>query len=247
MEYLTSILIPPQDKVLYGLPVSAMVRSGMRVQADGKAKGRLPYVTAYPGFEKGAEGYFFPFFIKDMGEKMTFLKNGQTTRINGSSFEAYNVLKVEPGQIWTVLVDGRNIARLDFSETIFEEKKGDRRMNIPFYDDGICGIALTGHIGTLKKDDDKEIVFDNALPIGTRLINLIAIASGDMAGAESISVGDGATEEKYGSITGLSAGKATVTDGKLADIAAGTVGLKPNTKITEGSVDVYATVIRLEA
>ena len=50
MEYMTGIKIPEQDVVLYGLPVSAMVRRGMRMQLDGKAKGLLHHVPEYPGF-----------------------------------------------------------------------------------------------------------------------------------------------------------------------------------------------------
>ena len=247
MEYFTSIKIPAQDVVLYGLPVSAMVQNGMRVQKDGKVKGRLFHVPLYAGFSKDTalqSGYFFPFHITNAGEDMDFLKNGEQ-RYTGK-FEDYNVLKVEPGQRWDILVDGQKIAVFDFSEAKFDEPKGESKMNVDFFDPGICGIAMTGHIGTLKKDDENVVVFDKALPVGTKLINLIAVASSDMTGPTDVSVGDGTTEEAYGKAESIAKGKTVVVDGGFKDIAAERVGLKPDSKLTAGSIDVYATVIRLK-
>lgn len=250
MEYLTSIKIPAQDEVLYGLPVSAMVRRGIRVQLDGKVKGRLHHVTGYVGFSaKKTSGYYFPFYITNAGEKMTFLKNGEQ-RYSGN-FEAYNVLKVEPGQRWEIQVDGQTIAVFDFSQARFDEPKGDNDMKASFFEPGACGLMTTGYIGTFDKESHKDsqttgVTFKNALPVGTRMVYLVAICSDDMAGAKTVTAGDGATENIYANAHAVTKGKGGAAHPDLPLIKTGDITIKVDTAVSAGKIDFYATVVRLE-
>ena len=249
MEYLTSIKIPAQDKVLYGLPVSAMVRRGIRVQLDGKVKGRLFHVTGYTGFSKvEASGDYFPFFIVNAGKKMTFLKNGEQ-RFSGN-FEAYNVLKVEPGQVWEIQVDGQTIAVFDFSQARFDEPKGESSMKASFFEPGACGLMTSGYIGTFDKNTQNQtdgVTFENALPVGARMVYLVAICSDDMTGATKITAGDGgANEDIYAKDHAITKGKGGAAHPDLPLIKSGTIKVKVDQNVTEGKIDIYATVVRLE-
>ena len=123
-------------------------------------------------------------------------------------------------------------------------------MNVPFFDAGVCGIPMTGHVGSINKDSGAEsaaVVFDAAIPVGTKLVNVIAIPSEDLDGGTTISVGDGVTETAYVDGETLTAGKAAVKDQGLKDVTSEKVGVKVSAAITAGSVDVFATIIRLTA
>lgn len=251
MEYFTSIKIPEQDKVLYGLPVSAMVQSGMRVQTDGKVKGHLHYVTGYTGFDKTlTSGYFFPFFIPNQGQKMAFYKNGEL-RGEERNFEAYNVFKVEPDQTWEVKVDEKTIASFDFSEAIFEQPKGESDMKASFFEPGACGLMTTGYIGTFDKESYKDkqtsgVTFKNALPVGTRMVYLVAICSDDMEGANTVTAGDGTTNNIYADAHTVEKNKGGAAHPDLPLIKTGDITIKVDSAVSKGKIDFYATVVRLE-
>ena len=122
-------------------------------------------------------------------------------------------------------------------------------MNVDFFDTGTCGIALTGHIGTVNKDskaDEKAVVFEKALPVGAKLVSVLAIPTEDMKGATKVTVGSGSTEDAYAKDVALTAGKAVVSDAGYKDITSGTVQIKVDAAISAGAVDVFATVIRLD-
>ena len=119
-------------------------------------------------------------------------------------------------------------------------------MNVNFFDPGACGLLVTGHIGTLDKDSETEVTFEKALPVGTRMVYLIAIASDDMEGAATITAGDGATENLYADGSGIEKGKGKVATPDLPLIANDQIKVKLDNKITKGTVKLYATVIRLE-
>ncbi len=85
--------------------------------------GTLKYVTGYDGFEPGAEGNFFPFQLgeKTKGTVMELKKDGQV-RYTGL-WDEFNVIKVEPGQEWQVVVDDNPVITFDFSKTNFAESE----------------------------------------------------------------------------------------------------------------------------
>lgn len=249
MEYITGIKIPEQDKVLYGLPVSALVRSGMRIQADGKVKGHLHHVSEYTGFDKTLKtGYYFPFLITNPGKKMEFYKNGES-RGGERDFEAYNVFKVEAGQTWTVKVDGETIANIDFSETVFEQPKGGNDMKASFFEPGACGLMTTGYIGTFDKETQNQtegVTFKGVLPVGARMVCLVAICSDDMEGATTITAGDGAKADIYANKHAVAKGKGGAAHPDLPLIKNGDITIKAEAQVSAGKIDFYATVIRLE-
>ncbi len=250
MEYMMYIKVPSHNEFLYGLTAGDMVLQGMRVQADGKVKGLFHYVSKYLGFsgkKDEQEGYYFPFRLLINGKTMTFIKNGITIRDN-IPFEEYNVFRVTPKDIFEIKVDGKFFARLDFSEARYEPKRGDVPMNVAFYDTGICGIPITGFIGKIDKGSkaDKEAVeLVNSLPYGTRLVNVTTIVSEDFEGSATLDLGNIKSGTAYASALALKAGEATVTDTKLAEITADKVTAKLSAAITAGTVNVFATIIRL--
>lgn len=252
MEYLRSISIPAHNVVLYGRAVGDMVERGMRVRQDGTVKGKLHYVTNYYGFNKGdpaeQEGYYFPFLLTETGEKMDFIKNG-IPRKTGLDFEPYNVFRVTAGDTFEVRVDGQTVARFDFSQATFEEKKGESKMKVDFFDPGVCGLMVSGHIGTITKDTKKQtegITFENALPVGARMVYLVAICSSDLEGGTTITAGDGATDNLYANAHAITQGKGGAAHPDLPLIKSGTVTVKLGANVTAGTIDLYATVIRLE-
>lgn len=251
MEYLTSISIPAHNVVLYGRAVGDMVERGMRVRADGTVKGKFHHVTGYGGFSKNAEqqeGYYFPFLLNATGEKMDFIKNGKPSRTD-IDFEPYNVFRVTAQETWEVKVDGQTVAKFDFSQATFEEKKGDTKMKADFFDPGVCGLMVTGHIGTITKDTKKAtegITFENALPVGARMVYLVAICSDDLEGGTSVTAGDGVTEDIYAKSHAIEKGKGGASHPDLPLIKSGTVKVKLGAEVTKGSIDLYATVIRVE-
>ena len=84
------------------------------------------------------------------------------------------------------------------------------------------------------------------MPTGTKLVNVITVASEDMIGATKVTVGDGNTEDAYAHELEVTAGQVAVKDTKYKNVLSGTVKIKVDNEITAGSIDVYATVIRLE-
>lgn len=252
MEYLKTISIPAHNVVLYGKAVGEMVERGMRVRQDGTVKGKFHHVTGYRGFNSAnpaeQEGCYFPFLLNETGEKMDFIKNGKP-RKTGLDFEPYNVFRVTAEDTFEVKVDGKTVAKFDFSQATFEEKKGERKMKVDFFDPGVCGLMVTGHIGTLTKDTKgatEGVVFENALPVGTRMVYLAAICSDDLEGGTSVTAGDGTTEDIYAKEHAIEKGKGGAAHPDLPLITSGTVKVKLGAEITKGTVDIYATVIRLE-
>lgn len=67
-----------------------------------------------------------------------------------------------------------------------------------------------------------------------------------MAGATKVTVGDGNTENAYANELAVTAGQAAVEEGSYKAVSSGTVKVKVDAAITAGSVDIFATVLRLE-
>lgn len=253
MEYLTCISIPTPDVEFYGRPVGDLVCKGARLQADGIVKGRFPYVSGYTGFsnDDGAtEGHYFPARVNVTGKTLEIVrcKDGKTFTGDMSKGDDFVVIRIDDNKEYDIKVDGRKICHLDFSEAVLEDKKGANKMNVDFFDPGVCGIPLTGHIGSLNKDNAKDtnaITFEKAIPTGTKLVNIITVSSADMAGAATVTVGNSAQEDVYSSECTATAGKTVVTDAKYADVTSGTIKLKVDTAVSAGTIDVFATVIRL--
>lgn len=254
MEYFTSISVLPQKEERYGLAVEDMIAPGMRLQYDGVVKGRFHYVPLYEGFSKSKEnqsGYYLPLKINKTGEKLTIFKNGEKAKeVEGFGQDPYLVIKVEPGQIWSLNIDGREIASLDLGEAVFEEEKKERAMTVDFYDLANCGLTSVGTIAHFDKNvkaAETPIEIKTAIPKGTRLKKFITISSDDMEGPSSVGIGIHGTDPKeYGT--------ATITQGQIVDtevegykkVLGKTVCFKLDSDVTAGTVDVLAEVIRLE-
>lgn len=254
MEYYTSISVCPQKSEVLGMPVENLIAQGLRLQYNGVVKGRFHYVKGFVGFSKSAEnqdGYFLPITINTKGEKLTIFKNGEQAKEN-DQLEKDNllVMKVTPDVVYELKVDGRSIATLDFSEAVFEEEKEENKMNVKFFDPGSCGVQTTGHIARLDKNTktaDAPLEIKNIFPKGASLIDFIVKSSDDMAGPSSIGIGIDAKDPKeYAS--------ATATQGQIVktevegfkQTIGSTVRIKADSDVTEGIVDIYATILRLE-
>lgn len=253
MEYLTCISIPTPDVEFYGRAVGDMVRKGARVQADGKVKGHFPYVTNYITINGKTEGHYFPAWVNIPGKSCEIVRCSDGTSATGTMGEEpgdnFVVILMDDNKEFDIKVDGKKICHLDFSEAILEEKREEKKMNVSFFDTGICGVPITGHVGSVNKDSKAEqsaAVFEAAMPVGTRLVNVIAVASEDMAGATKVTVGDGNTENAYANELEVTAGQAAVEEGSYKAVSSGTVKVKVDAEITAGSVDIFATVLRLE-
>lgn len=248
MEYLTCITIPTPEVEFYGRPVGDMVRKGARIQADGKVKGVFPYVTDYIEVNGKTEGHYFPARVNVPGKELEIVRCSDGT--SGKGNDDFVVILMDDNKEFDIKVDGRLICHLDFTEAILEEKKGEKKMNAEFFNPGACGIQISGCIGSLNKENAKDteaITFEKAIPAGTKLVNIITVASADMAGATKVTVGSGAKEDAYASEATVTAGKTVVTDAKYVDVTSGTIKLKVDEAITKGTVDVFATIIRLTA
>ena len=92
---------------------------------DGTVTGNIHYVTGYTGFNEVVpaeqEGHYFPFVLTRSGATMTFKKNGDVSK-DSIPWEANNVFRVTPGDIFEILVDGTHVATLNFAGTTFEPK-----------------------------------------------------------------------------------------------------------------------------
>lgn len=101
--------------------------SGAWVGENGTVTGTFHYVTGYTGFNETVsaeqEGYFFPFTLTKTGTTMSFLKNG-TPGKTGIPWEANNVFRVTPGDIFEIKVDGQKVVELNFNQATFEQKAG---------------------------------------------------------------------------------------------------------------------------
>lgn len=123
-------------------------------------------------------------------------------------------------------------------------------MKCGFFDTGVCGIMTTGYIGTIDSKTEEAtsgVTFENALPVGTRVVYLAAICSDDMEGATNITAGTADQEDLYASAHAISKGKGGAAHPDLPLVKDGTIKAKVDSAVTTGTVDIYATVIRLEA
>ncbi len=252
MEYMTCLTIPTPDVEFYGKPVGELVRKGARIQADGKVKGHFPYVASYISVNDKTEGHYFPAWVNVKGNECEIVRCSDGTSakgtLNAGPGDNFIVILMDDHKEYDIKVDGKFICHLDFSEAILEEKKGDTKMNAQFFDPGVCGLPITGHICRLNKENAKDttaVTVEKALPAGTKLVNIITVASDDLAGGTSVTVGSGAAEDAYASEAKVTKGKTEVTDGKYVNVTSGTAKIKVGAGITEGTVDVFATVIRL--
>lgn len=95
------------------------------VGEDGAVTGTFHYVTGYTGFNEAVpaeqEGYYFPFVLAKSGTTMTFKKNGDVSK-DSIPWEANNVFRVTPGDVFEILVDGAHVVTLNFAGAAFEPK-----------------------------------------------------------------------------------------------------------------------------
>lgn len=251
MDMAKGIQIAPQNYVTLNRPARDFVSRDMYIRADGLVRGHFHYAVGFTDFSKDdpalQQGYYLPLLITAPGKKMTVIKNdGEKTKEFTDDKEL--VLKVVPGQTWQINLDGKPLIRLDLREAVFE-KKGAAKMNASFFDPGTCGLMVTGHIGTVYKDSkahETAVEFENALPVGSRLIYIGAIPSTDAAGGTSFSVGTSGDDTSYVSSENLSGTTPVVATVPFPLIATPKVSIKLGAELTAGSIDFYATVIRLE-
>lgn len=117
------LTIPSQGQTLYGKRVSSLIGDDIKVYKDGTVAGKFKHVTGYTGFSDAVEqqeGYFFPFRLAKTGEKMEFVKNGET-RSGEIPWEADNVFRVTSSDTFEVLVDGESVVTFNFAKATFEE------------------------------------------------------------------------------------------------------------------------------
>lgn len=117
--------IPAAGQDLYGKTVEDMIGNDVKVMEDGAVKGTFHYVTGYTGFNSSKsaeqEGHYFPFTLTAEGEKMTFKKNGRTTK-KDIAWEADNVFRVTQTDKFEVIVDGESVVTFTFENAVFEPK-----------------------------------------------------------------------------------------------------------------------------
>lgn len=254
MEYNTRLKVYGQGETAYGLPVREMIASGARIQADGKVKARFHYVQGYVGFSSTPaeqEGYYFPVHITNTGKKVTCKKNGVVTKDN-IEFDPDWVLRVDESEVFEFIVDGESIGTLDFSEAVFEEKKGDGKMLTKLFDEGICGVAQYAIIGVLDENtkENEEIVFKNAIPKGFRLVHGFTNPSADLEGGGKINVGCPGNDTYYVNQLELATYKGKGCGGEypynLREVPSADVTAKIDTKITAGKVELAVEIVKLE-
>lgn len=256
MEYLKAISIPAHNVVLYGKAVGEMVERGMRVRQDGTVKGKFHYVTGYMGFSTEnpelQEGYYFPFLLTETGEKMDFIKNGKPSK-TGLDFEPYNVFRVTAQDTFEVKVDGKTVARFDFSQATFEEKKGERKMYSKLFDEGVCGVAqyvIIGVIDENTKDAANGVTFKNAIPDGFRLVHGYTLPSKDLEGSTKIDVGYPGNDTYYVNQLTLADYKEKGAGGEFAynlrKVPSTDVTAKVDTAVTKGKIELAVEIVKLE-
>ena len=117
--------IPAASQSLYGKSVGDMIGSDVKVMEDGAVEGTFYYATGYTGFndseESEQEGYYFPFILTAMGEKMSFKKNGRYAK-KDIAWEANNVFRVTQGDKFEVIVDGSSVVTFTFKAANFKPK-----------------------------------------------------------------------------------------------------------------------------
>lgn len=116
--------MPAAGQDFYGKTAGEMI-TDPAVDAEGNVTGTFHYVEGYTGFNSTKkaeqEGYFFPFHLAKSGSKMTFKKNGETSK-EGIDWEADNVFRVTEGDTFTILVDDEEVITLKFDKAVFEPK-----------------------------------------------------------------------------------------------------------------------------
>lgn len=117
------LTIPSQGQTLYGKRISTLVGDDIKVHEDGTVTGTFKHVTGYTGFsddEEQQEGHYFPFRLVQTGEKMEFVKNGDT-RSGEIPWEADNVFRVTASDTFEVLVDKNPVVTFNFAKATFQE------------------------------------------------------------------------------------------------------------------------------
>ncbi len=250
MEYPTTIRIPAQDETFYGRRAGELIYPGAFVRGDGIVKARLHY-TEWPELFNDPnmkDGYYFPFWITVPGKKQEVFKNGESK--GKAANDGFVVLRVDATQKWEVKLDGESIVKLDFSKCLYDEK-GDNAPMFTSFDTGLCGIEQTAYIGSLDKESSTEkVTFERTVPDGFMLTGVILVPSSDFKENEEhkIKVGNSTKPDAYVSeedVT-VTAGKPVRKDLVLVSPSDNTITATAGGAITEGHVDIYVSVIRLQ-
>lgn len=118
------ITMPAASQDFYGKTAGEMVTDAW-VGQNGTVTGTFHYMSGYTGFNDALpeeqEGYYFPFTLAKSGTTMTFKKNGEISK-DSIPWEANNVFRVTPGDLFEVLVDGAHVVTFNFAEAEFEPK-----------------------------------------------------------------------------------------------------------------------------
>lgn len=94
----------------------------LKVYANGAVTGTFHYVSDYTEFSSTPEeqsGYYFPFHLTKTGSKMTFKKNGETTK-DKIAFDPDIVFRVTKDDTFEVLVDDASVVKFTFTGATFE-------------------------------------------------------------------------------------------------------------------------------
>lgn len=105
-----------------GKQVPELVGDDLKVYANGAVTGTFHYVSDYTEFSSTPEeqsGYYFPFHLTKTGSKMTFKKNGETTK-DKIAFDPDIVFRVTKDDTFEVLVDDASVVKFTFTGATFE-------------------------------------------------------------------------------------------------------------------------------
>lgn len=122
------LTIPAAGQDLYGKTAGDMISDAF-VDEDGNVTGTFHYISDYTAFSDRAEeqsGYYFPFKLSALGEKMTFKKNGTPVKEN-IPWEADNVFRVTKTDIFEVVVDESSVVAFHFDKAVFAAKVRSRK------------------------------------------------------------------------------------------------------------------------
>lgn len=118
------LTMPAAGQDFYGKTAGEMVTDAW-VGQNGTVTGTFHYMSGYTGFNDALpeeqEGYYFPFTLVKSGTTMTFKKNGGVSK-DSIPWEANNVFRVTPGDVFEILVDGAHVVTLNFAGAAFEPK-----------------------------------------------------------------------------------------------------------------------------
>ena len=120
-----TVLSADQTPIGETVSVADMIEDGAKIIGDGSVIATFHHVDSFPEFNPSVKeeqsGYYFPFQLSCKGKQMTLKKNG-VTRADKTNmpFDDTIVFRVEEGDEFSVIVDGKPYINLNFDYSTFE-------------------------------------------------------------------------------------------------------------------------------